>query len=235
MPMLLKIVEKELVAGATVAEFVQAFTLQQAAIEAAYTARSTDGKAVLNEKHLLTHLWGVLAYSRLPDGIRRSLKSQLLAWTSAQFSMEAVMKAATKDSKIEAALPADSDNRKIAALLEKAKSLSAALDEEHALARRVCRSRGGHVRWWWARSAEFQDVVVSTVPASRAVVQQQQRVWPHVLAVHDFFLRQMVHCPAPGGEHKKGCKYRCSWVNDATFQANKQRRAASSSSALMLR
>ena len=42
------------------------------------------------------------------------------------------MKAATKDGKIEAALPADSDNCEIAALVEKVKSLSAALDEERA-------------------------------------------------------------------------------------------------------
>ena len=33
---------------------------------------------------------------------------------------------------------------------------------------------------------------------------------------------------APGEEHKRGCKYR--WVDEATFQADKQRRAASSSS-----
>ena len=108
MPMLLKIVEKELVAGATVAEFLQAFTLQQTAIEAAYTVRGSDGKTELNRTLLLKHLWGVLAYSRLPDGIRRSLKSVLLSWTSAEFDAEAVMKAATKDGKIKAALPAPS-------------------------------------------------------------------------------------------------------------------------------
>ena len=94
MPMFLKIVEKELVAGATIAEFVAAFTLQQTQIVAAYTARGADGRPMLNEKLLLDHLWGVLTYSRLPDAIHRSLKSQLLAWTSAQFSMAAVLKGA---------------------------------------------------------------------------------------------------------------------------------------------
>jgi len=132
MPMLLKIVEKELIAGATIAEFVQAFTLQQTAIEAAYTVRAADGSTSLSRQLLLDHLWGVLAYSRLPDGIRRSLKSQLLSWSSAQFNATAVMKAATKDGKIEAALPADSDNREIAALVKKVETLSAALDEEHS-------------------------------------------------------------------------------------------------------
>ena len=42
------------------------------------------------------------------------------------------MKAATKDGKIEAALPADSDNREIAALVKKVESLSTALAEERS-------------------------------------------------------------------------------------------------------
>ena len=116
MLMLLKIIEKELVAGVTVTEFVQAFTLQQTQIVAAYMTRADDGKTEINRHLLLDHLWGVLAYSRLPDVLHRSLKLQLLSWTSAQFSMEAVLKVATRDGKIEAALPADSDNREIAQL-----------------------------------------------------------------------------------------------------------------------
>ena len=56
MPILLKNVEKELVAGATIAKFVTAFTLQQTQIVAAYTTHGDDGKPKTNKKLLLDHL-----------------------------------------------------------------------------------------------------------------------------------------------------------------------------------
>ena len=221
MPMLLKIVEKELVAGATVAEFVQAFTLQQTQIVAAYTTRKDDGKTEINRQLLLDHLWGVLAYSHLPDALRRSLKSQLLSWTSAQFSMEAVLKAATKDGKIEAALPADSDNREIAALVEKVKPLSAALDEERS-------ERVDLEEAMFAGGGRGRNSKTSSS-------QPRREPWCNNCNETGHMRKDCTkNCcvswcnAAPGMEHKKGCKYR--WVDEATFQADKQRRAASSSS-----
>ena len=92
--MLLSIVEKELVANQSVPKFVAAFGLQQQEIVAAYTTRANNGTITVDRERLLDHLFGVLAYARLPEGIRSSLKSQLLAWTSVQFSMKAVLAAA---------------------------------------------------------------------------------------------------------------------------------------------
>ena len=202
-------------------EFVQAFTLQQTAIEAAYTIRGADGKPTLNRELLLKHLWGVLAYSRLPDGIRRSLKSVLLSWSSAEFDAEAVMKAATKDGKIEAALPADSDNREIAALVKKVESLSAALDEERSdrVDLEEAMFAGG------GRGRNFKTS--SSMP--------RREPWCNNCNEPGHMRKDCTkNCcvswcnAAPGCEHKKGCKYR--WVDEATFQLDKQRRAASSSS-----
>ena len=100
MPMLLDIVETDIAAGLSVADFVQSFSTQQAEIVAAYTTRDANGTPTLDRARLLDHLWGVVAYARLPDGVRRSLRSQMLAWNSANFNMQAVFDAATKDAKL---------------------------------------------------------------------------------------------------------------------------------------
>ena len=88
---MLPIVEKELVAGQSVPnlKFVAAFGLQQQEIVAAYTTpgRANNGTVTVDRERLLDDLFSVLAYARLPDAIRKSLKAQMPAWTSAQFSI----------------------------------------------------------------------------------------------------------------------------------------------------
>ena len=130
MPMLLSIVEKELIANQSVPKFVAAFGLQQQEIVAAYTTRANNGTITVDRERLLDHLFGVLAYARLPEGIRSSLKTQLLAWTSAQFSMKAVLAAAVKENKLESAMPADSDNREVAALVAMVDELKKEVEQE---------------------------------------------------------------------------------------------------------
>ena len=81
-------------------------------------------------EQLLNHLFGVLAYACLPEAIHSSLKLQLLTWTSVQFLMKAVLAAAIKENKLKSALPADSDNCEVTALMAMVDKLKKEVEQE---------------------------------------------------------------------------------------------------------